>query len=284
MVLEEYVFYAKINGEYNLNKNKGTMIKTLFDILKDILKGKIVHILVTNNNILIKTPNNDKGELFLYVSINGNELDEFYCSEEYNDENYLEIPINSNELNKCTKSIQAKDLIEFYIRKDDRYNFIIRRKNELNCITQYKLKLDLIKYNTEYKYFNISNLLNNEDSSEYKTICLKSEQFHKIIKEYKEISEIDKRKDNIELIYTDNTLTFLGDNRKKCRYENIITLSENVEYIIQGRYYVQYLLIVSKMRDLNKELHLYLANDFPLIIKYNIEYNLGELYFILAQN
>ena len=61
---------------------------------------------------------------------------------------------------------------------------------------------------------------------------------------------------------------------------NFIQNEDSVK-IIQGVYALKYLVLFSKCTNLCNSVELYLKNDFPLIIKYNIA-SLGEIKLCLA--
>ena len=49
----------------------------------------------------------------------------------------------------------------------------------------------------------------------------------------------------------------------------------------EGKFSLKYINLFTKSTNLSNTLDIYLKNDFPLMLKYNVA-NLGEIIFILA--
>ena len=61
---------------------------------------------------------------------------------------------------------------------------------------------------------------------------------------------------------------------------NCVT-TENSNEIIQGMFSLKYLVLFTKCTNLSSSIELYLKNDYPLIIRYQVA-NLGEVKLCLA--
>jgi proliferating cell nuclear antigen len=57
--------------------------------------------------------------------------------------------------------------------------------------------------------------------------------------------------------------------------------NENQNEIIQGMFSLKYLVLFTKCTNLSSSIELYLKNDYPLIIRYQVA-NLGEVKLCLA--
>ena len=64
--------------------------------------------------------------------------------------------------------------------------------------------------------------------------------------------------------------------------QNGMTFKQNTKgEIVQGYFALKHLVLFSKCTNLCQNIEIYLKNDYPLIIRYNVA-NLGEVKFCLA--
>ena len=61
------------------------------------------------------------------------------------------------------------------------------------------------------------------------------------------------------------------------------SISSNADKPIQGIFSLKYLVLFTKCTNLCNIIHMYIKNDYPLIIKYNVA-NLGDIKLCLSPN
>jgi len=166
------------------------------------------------------------------------------------------------------------DTLSLYIEKDDPNRLGIRIENgEKNSLTKYKLNLmDLPEEKIDIPPASFESVL-----------TMPSNDFQKICRDMHNIA------DNMEIKSVGNQLMF------SCRGDYAVqetTLGEtisgmsfiqnsNPEEVVQGIFALKHLVLFTKCTNLCNSIELYLKNDYPLIIKYNVA-SLGNVKLCLA--
>lgn len=247
------------------------MLKTVqinpFKILITALKD----ILIETNIILqpsgIKIINMDKSHTVLvYLNLLSEQFEFFECLKDK-----IVIGVNVQQLFKLINTIDNDDILSIYIDKEDYNDGIVEylvlcfeNKNKEQRKIQ---KLKLIESEQEE--------LNLPPVTFSAVINIPSQDFQKIIRDLHSIS------DKIEIKYIQNKLIF------KCKgsfaeVEIIKSESETMEFsqkdnkIIQGEYSLKNLNYFIKCTNLCNQIEIFMENDIPLIIKYNVA-SLGEI-------
>jgi proliferating cell nuclear antigen len=175
------------------------------------------------------------------------------------------------------KTITNGDILTLFIEEEDTNNLGIRIENsEKKVRTTYKLSmLDINAVEYEIPPVDFPTI-----------ITMPSVDLQKIIRDMHNLA------DNIEIRYVENQLRFSckGDFVKQetvlgtDKNQNLTVAVNNQKNheIIQGIYSSKYLSMFTKCTNLYNMVEVYLKNNFPLILKYNVA-SLGEIKLCLAQ-
>jgi len=255
------------NGKYILNVK--TVQSGAFRVLVEALKE-----ILTDTNILfdetgIKLMATDNSHIVLiHMKLLCENFEEYYCEKKTN------IGLNMNNLFKLIKTMGNNDTLSLFIEKENQNKLGIKINNsEKNSQTIFKLNLLDI---------------NNSDISIPPAVfeselTLPSGDFQKLIRDMTNIGE------NVEIKSIGNTLMFNceGDfaNQETILSETQgglnFSLTTSPELPIQGIFSLKYLLLFTKCTNLCNLIHMYIKNDYPLIIRYDVA-NLGEIKLCLS--
>ena len=166
------------------------------------------------------------------------------------------------------------DILTLFIEKEFPNKLGIKINNmEKNSQTIFKLNL-----------LDISDEEINIPPAVFETeLTLPSSDFQKLIRDMTNIGE------NIEIKSIGNTL-LLSCEGDFANQETILSETQNglnfsmtskPELPIQGIFSLKYLILFTKCTNLCNLIHMYIKNDYPLIIKYDIA-NLGEIKLCLS--
>jgi proliferating cell nuclear antigen len=191
------------------------------------------------------------------------------------------VGVNMNSFFKLIKTMSNDDNLILYIEDSDPNNLGIRLENgEKNYVTTYKLKL--LELGSED--------LNLPHESFHFMITIPSDRFHKIIRDASSIAEFM----DIKFVDTkDNPNTIIFSCRGEFASQETIltdktdglTVTKNAENnkdcIVQGLYDLKNLTLFTKCGNLCSNIELYMKNNYPLVIKYQVA-NLGWVYLVLS--
>jgi len=246
--------------------------RTLMTALKDIL----VETNITFDKDGIKIINMDKSlTVLVHLHLPSQNFEVYDCKKEK-----IIIGVNIGYLSKLINSIDNDDTLTIYIENSDYNDGIVTNLSlqfENGIIKQCKTqKLRLVEPEQgEVNYPNVS------FSS---IINIPSTDFQKIIRDFSGISDL------IEIKSVGNELIF------KCsgpyaeaeihRVESDggmgFILKQEPSKIIQGIFPLKNLGYFIKCTNLCQQIEIYLANDLPLVIKYNVA-SLGDIKLCLSQ-
>ena len=192
------------------------------------------------------------------------------------------IGVNMTCFNKLIKTITNDDqMLTLFLEENDQNHLGIKIENlEKNTSTTFKLNV----LDSENEDMNIQN-------SEFEAVVtMEASGFQKIIRDMSNIC------DTVNIIFVDgvnnrNTLIFQGKGEFASQ-KTILQAKESdsgtdasndytKELIIQGTYDLRNLSLFSKLSNLCTNIDLFMKNNFPLIIKYQIA-NLGHIYLVLS--
>ncbi|CAK0745387.1 proliferating cell nuclear antigen [Gammaproteobacteria bacterium] len=257
------------NKDYILNIQTVTssVIRTLFEVIKEVMQD--FNLIVTNESIKISNMN-EQGTALVYMKMDEKNFASYYC--ENTKDSPLILGIMSHSILKIMKTIKNDDTISFSIHRSSPRVLIIRKENGARntaCIHYYDL------CNIEYKEINIPSI---EFDAE---ISLPSNTLQDTFKNYNSFDTdvIEIKSIGQQLILS--TPSALG------RHDSIIGPSEKTIFdressqVVQGKFKLKYLLLFSKASNLCNTVQVYLKNDKPLILSYNIG-SLGEIKFIIS--
>mgnify|MGYP000492128964 FL=1 len=249
--------------------------RTLMTALKDIL-------LETNISFTpegIKIINMDKSHTILaHLSLHAKNFEHYECSQPK-----IVIGVNMFHLFKLINTIDNDDTLTIYIEEDDYTEGIVQYlglKFENGDIKQQKIqKLRLIEPETdelEVPDVKFSSVLN-----------LPSSDFQKIIRDLSCISDKIEIKsvataEGAELIFKCSG-GFAQAEVRRAESDGSMEyiIKQDNSKIIQGEFSLKNLSYFIKCTNLCSSIEIYLENDLPLVVKYNVA-SLGEIKLCLA--
>jgi len=267
------------DGENNNNfiLNIKTVQSGAFRILIEALKE-----ILTDTNIIfdktgIKLIATDSSKIVLiHMKLQAENFEYYFCKEDK-----IKIGINMNNLFKLIKVMGNNDILNLYIEKTDVNRLGIRIYNEVkNTHTTFKLNL-----------LDIAEEDINIPPAEFETeLSLPSIDFQKLIRDMTNIGDlVDIKSVGDNLIFNcdgdfatqETILKQIDDTSENNGLK--FSVAASVDNPIQGIFSLKYLVLFTKCTNLCNLIHMYIKNDYPLIIKYNVA-NLGDIKLCLSPN
>ena len=258
------------NSNYllELKTVQATTFKQMVDALKEILMD--VNLEFDRNGLKIIAMDSTHVVL-VHLKLDAESFEKYECDKK------LYVGINMLKLHMLIKTISNGDILTLFIEKNDPNNLGIRIENvEKKVKTTYKLAMldiNAVEYGIPPVDFPT-------------IITMPSVSLQKIIRDMHNLA------DNIEVRYIEDELRFSckGDFVKqettlgtdKNQNLNIVTNTNDSQEIIQGVYSSRYLFMFTKCTNLYNMVEIYLKNNFPLILRYQVA-SLGEIKLCLAQ-
>ena len=266
-----------LSNECDSNNNKLT-IKTVqiapFRILMAALKDILLETNIVFTKQGIKIINMDKTHTILvHLFLKAENFEFFECKEEK-----IIVGVNILHLFKLITTIDNDDTLTIYIENDDYNECIVKElwlKFENGNIKQSKIqKLKLIEPEQDE--------LEIPDVKFSSVINMPSNDFQKIIRDLANISEkIEIKSVEDELIFKCSGQFAKAEIRRSENNANMQILNKQHNKIIQGEYSLKNLLYFIKCTNLCNQIEIYLENNRPLIVKYNVA-SLGEIKMCLS--
>ena len=257
------------NSDYifELKTVQSSAFRILIEALKEILTDANIEIESSGIKIMTMDPSHT---VLVHLKLDANKFEKFSKL----DDSKLTIGISMLCLFKLIKTMNNNDTLSLYIEKDDPNRLGIRIENgEKNSLTKYKLNLmDLPEEKIDIPPASFESVL-----------TMPSNDFQKICRDMHNIA------DNMEIKSVGNQLLFSckGDyaEQETCLGETHAGMSfiqnSNPEEVVQGVFALKHLVLFTKCTNLCNSIELYLKNDYPLIIKYNVA-SLGNVKLCLA--
>ena len=240
------------------------VIKILIESLKDLLYE--VNFIFSKEGISMNA-NNTSNTASIYMKLMAENFDEFYCK------HTKKIGISMKSLYNHIKNMSDDETLTFYYENDSKLGIRFENSKD-NSVADYKLILMEIPDSDQFDIpdFNFSIIS-----------IIPSVKFHKIIKDLNVVHDM------IEIRSFNGVMSFSGKGELS---QGQVTLmegdkDENLKFekkdenIYQGRFNLKNMMILYKCTSLCPNVELYLENDTPLFIKYNIG-RLGYTYLILS--
>jgi proliferating cell nuclear antigen len=260
------------------NNNNKLTIKTVqiapFRILMAALKDILLETNIVFTKQGIKIINMDKTHTILvHLFLKAENFEFFECKEEK-----IIVGVNILHLFKLITTIDNDDTLTIYIENDDYNEGIVTElglKFENGTIKQSKIqKLKLIEPEQDE--------LEIPDVKFSSVINMPSNDFQKIIRDLAAISEkIEIKSVEDELIFKCSGQFAKAEIRRSENNANMQILNKQHNKIIQGEYSLKNLLYFIKCTNLCNQIEIYLENNRPLIVKYNVA-SLGEIKMCLS--
>ena len=260
------------------NNNNKLTIKTVqiapFRILMAALKDILLETNIVFTKQGIKIINMDKTHTILvHLFLKAENFEFFECKEEK-----IIVGVNILHLFKLITTIDNDDTLTIYIENDDYNEGIVTElglKFENGNINQSQSqKLKLIEPEQDE--------LEIPDVKFSSVINMPSNDFQKIIRDLAAISEkIEIKSVEDELIFKCSGQFAKAEIRRSENNANMQILNKQHNKIIQGEYSLKNLLYFIKCTNLCNQIEIYLENNRPLIVKYNVA-SLGEIKMCLS--
>jgi proliferating cell nuclear antigen len=239
-------------------------IRTLIEVLKDVLTD--INIICDKSGMKIMAMDGSHVAL-IHMKLCAEKFEVYRCDEK------LILGIAMSNFYKLIKTISNNDTISFYVSGQDKNELGINIQNsDKNSNTHFKLKLlDLDENEIQIPDVEINTI-----------VTLPSNDFQRLCRDMINIA------DNIIITSHANNLSISceGDFAKQETTigeatHGLIFNKNNPEDKITGKFSLKYLNLFTKSTNLCNTIELYLKQDYPLILKYNVA-NLGEVRFCLA--
>lgn len=235
-------------------------IRILFEALKDILTD--INLQISSDGLKIISMDGSK-QAVVNLKLDATKFERFYCK------NSLRAGLNMTSLYKIIKSVKNSDIVTFYILENSSTKLHIEIENKekkTNILTVLKL-LDLDE-----------DILDIPDIGFDTVKTMPSNDFQSYVRELSIITN------KIKLESKNNTFSLSGEgdfaetkiNIGDSNDQNISTIHN-----ASGTFYIKYLLLFTKSTNLCTTVEIYLKNNYPLILVYNVA-NLGKLQYCLA--
>lgn len=240
---------------------QASAIKILIEALKELLTETCIEFDETGLKIIAMDTSH---VVLVHLRLEAKHFEYYHCEQK------ITIGVNMLNLHKLIKTINSNDTLTMYIDSDDMNHLGIRIENgEKNTKTTYKLNLldlDNPKIQIDPASFN-------------SVITLLSSDYQKICRDMSNLAEV------VEIKNVNHQLIFSCKGEFSSQ-ETIITDADNDhkqdgDEIVQGVFNLKYLVLFSKCTNLCNTVELYLKNDYPLIVKYDVA-SLGTLKLCLA--
>jgi proliferating cell nuclear antigen len=245
--------------------------RTLMTALKDIL----LETNITFQPDGIRIINMDKSHTILaHLYLAAVNFEFFECKSDK-----IVIGVNMFHLFKLINTIDNEDTLTIYIENSDYKDGIVHHlglKFENGDIKQCKTqKLRLIEPETEE--------LEVPDVKFAAILNLPSTDFQKIIRDLSIISDkVEIKSVGNELIFKCQGQFAKAEIRRSESGGNMEFIQKDNNKIIQGEFSLKNLGYFIKCTNLCNQIEMYLENDLPLVVKYNVA-SLGEIKLCLAQ-
>lgn len=255
------------SGEFlfELQTVQSSAVRILIEALKEILTDGNIEIDESGLKIMTMDPSHT---VLVHLKLEHNKFEKYYCA------GPLTIGVSMLCLFKLIKTMNNNDTLSLYIETSDPNRLGIRIENgEKNSRTTYKLNLmDLPQEKIEIPPAVFESVLT-MPSNDFQKIC---RDMHNIADDM-EIKSVGN-----QLIYSckgdyATQETIIGETHSGMTFiQNC-----NPEEVVQGIFALKHLVLFTKCTNLCNSIELYLKNDYPLIIKYNVA-SLGNVKLCLA--
>jgi proliferating cell nuclear antigen len=255
----------KLTTKKSKNKKEPKDVDNKIEIQEDGEKKKTI------GGVVLKEVNKT-GKILVYMRLDADKFDVY----KYNyHKKKLTLGIDIGNLLKCLKCMNHFDTMTWLVDDDDINKLIVILESaERKEKKTFKLNLMDIEEET----YDITPI-----PFPY-SITLPSQDFHKYCK------DMAASTDKIEIKATSNKLFFSGKGEiGNIEFEvgetngglSIVSTTLNSNEIVQGLFELKFLLIFTKCSNLCNQVTLFLKNDYPIIVTYQIA-AIGEIKLVLS--
>lgn len=241
------------------------VLKVLMDAVKDLLVDTTLQF--SEEGVKLIALDNTH-VVMIHLRLEAKRFEEYYC------EAPVSIGVNLANFQKLLKTVNTTDTLTMFLESNDRNRLGIRVENEdKRTKTEFKLNLlDLDGTNFEIPPISFNSC-----------IMLPSAYFQKIVRDMAGISDrVEMKNVGKQLI-----LTCKGDF---CAQETVLQDDNKMDdddedtselnTIVQGNFSLKYLVLFTKCAALSQTVSLFLKNNYPLVVEYNLA--LGSLRLCLS--
>lgn len=255
------------NYRFVIRTVQASAFRTLVEALKEILTD--VNIEIDNTGMKIIAMDASHVALIHMKLIAGN-FEKYHCTKP------IACGISMMRLFKLLKMMSPNDTLTFYVENDEPNILKIQiETGEKNLKHTFELKLmDLMIDKVDVPPAEFASVLR-----------IPSNDFQKLCRDMNQLAdEIEIKSSGNELMFSIqndwvNQQTIIKESMSGGGMSYIQNLAPNE--VIQGVFSLRYLVLFSKCTNLCQNIEIYLKNDYPIIIRYNVA-NLGEVKFCLA--
>jgi len=245
---------------------QSSIFRILIEALKEILPDTNIEFNAKGLKIITMDISHT---VLVHSRLDAQQFEFYYCQDK------LVVGLNMLNFFKLIKGINNNETLTLFIEKNDPCRLGIKIENgEKNTITTFKLNLlDLDEEEIAVPPVKFSSVIN-IPSSDFQKICRDMNNLSNLI----EIRSIGNK-----LIFTCQG-DFAQQETIMCESNNNgITYVEkkNDNKIVQGVFSLKHLILFTKCTNLCNSIQMFLENDYPLIITYQIG-SLGEIKFCLV--
>lgn len=275
--------------------------KVLVEALKELLTDTCIEFDDTGMKIVAMDSNH---VVLVHLKLDASKFELYHC------EGRINIGVNMLNLHKLIKTINNNDMLTMFIESEDMNHLCIKIENsEKNSKTTYKLNLlDLDHRDITVDPTNFTEVVT-LPSADFQKIC---RDMHNLA-EYMEIKSVHNQlifscKGDFccqETVVCDNdgscglmaataaatAVTAVmekgdgGEDEDADEEEDTAVAaadtSKRTDEIVQGVFSIKHLVLFTKCTNLCSAMELYLKNDYPIIIKYDVS-SLGSIRLALA--
>ena len=257
--------------------------KVLVEALKELLTDVTIEFDATGMKILAMDTSH---VVLVHLKLEASKFEVFHC------DGKISVGLNMLNLHKLIKTINNNNTLSLYIDKDDVNHLGIKIENtDKNSKTSYKLNLLDLDHSDIYV----------DPTAFTEVVTLPSADFQKICRDMHALADLME----IRSIHNQLIFSCKGDF---CSQETVISDAagsaatpftaptmggdsgsnsdssgggSGTAEIVQGVFSIKHLVLFTKCTNLCSTLELYLKNDYPLIIRYDVS-SLGSIRLALA--
>lgn len=243
--------------------------KLLIEALKELLTDTSIEFDSTGMKILAMDTSH---VVLVHLKLNADQFEYYKC------DTPIHVGVNMLNFHKLIKTINNSSTLGLFIESDDINHLGIRMDNvEKNSRTIYKLNLLDLDQND----------IHIDDCDFDDVVTLPTVDFQKICRDMHNIAEfMEIRSIQNQLVFSCNgefcnQETVISDTMKNNEHNANTNANTGSVTITQGIYSIKYLVLFTKCTNLCTTMELYLKNDYPLIVKYDVS-SLGSIKLALA--
>jgi len=255
------------NYVFNIQTVQSGAFRVLIEALKDILTD--CNFIIDETGIkLIATDSSHN--VLIHMKLHADNFDYYHSTEK------TIIGVNMTNMFKLIKTMSNSDILTLFLEKTNK-NILGIQINNKDKNSQTIYKLNLLDINNE----NIQ-----IPPATFETeLTLPSSDFQKIIRDMTNIGNLIEIKSVGSELILACTGDFASQETCLCETNNGLQFSQSAapETPIQGIFCLKYLLLFTKCTNMCNQIHIYIKNDYPLVITYSVA-NLGDIKLCLAPN